>query len=191
MDVDRKVWTFVNWGRPFWLSSPILNDPDLVPIQVECGWGFSSLLTKSGDVFVWWPFSGVLEQHIRRLNDEMDRQDKKALPTSNNVIPCVTLSINVDPLRLPPLPPLPELNATGGEIQLIQIAALDAHIIGLTNKGHVVKFGALENEAIMSRGVWQYVGFLNCPRSSSSNIVLVAKIQRSQTCAEPPKFLAL
>ena len=157
----------MSWGRPFRLSTPLLNSPDSTPVQIECGWGFSSVLTKSGDVFVWWPFSGEMYNRIVRKNEGMDQGgDKKAIASTDGVIPCATWDLEADPVRLPQLPPLPELLNTGNSenqdaaTRLIQIAAFDAHLVGLTNKGHVLKFGALSNETTVSLGHWEYVSFI-------------------------------
>ncbi|KAF7370577.1 RCC1/BLIP-II protein [Mycena sanguinolenta] len=54
LDFKGRVWNFTSWGRPFTLSSQhILRDSR--PIQVECGWSFCSLLTKSGEVLPGLP----------------------------------------------------------------------------------------------------------------------------------------
>lgn len=160
-DSDGQIWTFPSWGRPFRLASYFFTDPDSKPIQVECGWGFSSVLTHSGDVFVWWPFSGGMAARIQRANTEMDDQgDRKATALPDDSIPCVTWDLNEDPVRLPSIPPLPDL--TDGEnedksTQLIQIAGLDGHLIGLTDKGHVLKFGCLDSKTTFPRGSWEYL----------------------------------
>lgn len=161
LDHKNKIWTFVNWGRPFQLVSPLLEDPDAIPLQIECGWSFSSLLTKGGDIFVWWPFSGQMHEIIAQKNLEMDQDgDKKAI-AREGLIPCVTWSLEFDPVRLPPIPPLPELPHAGDETtqitQLIQIAAFESHIIGLTNCGHVLKFGSTDNETTTAQGRWEYL----------------------------------
>lgn len=166
LDTTNKIWTFTNWGRPFWLSSSILHDPGLAPRQIECGWSFSSLLTKYGDVFVWWPFAGgmgvVIEQKMREMNNE---GDTKAHATEDGTIPCTTWDLDITPVRLPSIPILPELLNTGRPktsqiTELVQIAAFDSHIVGLTNHGHVLKFGPLDDENHVSQGRWEYV---RCP----------------------------
>ncbi|KAF5378889.1 hypothetical protein D9615_006986 [Tricholomella constricta] len=160
LDSKGQIWTFLTWGRPFRLVSDLFTDPDSKPLQIECGWAFSCVLTQSGDVFVWWPFSGEMAVHIERVNTEMDDQgDKKASALPDKTIPCVTWDLNEDPVRLPSIPPLPELTEESEEkpTQLIQIAGLDGHIIGLTNKGHVLKFGSLDSKATFTRGNWQYL----------------------------------
>ena len=68
----------------------------------------------------------------------------------------------MDPTRLPALPDLPDLPATGfveeersKETRLIKIAACDHWLIGLTNKGHILKLGGLLSEG--SARIWCYV----------------------------------
>ncbi|TFK39864.1 regulator of chromosome condensation 1/beta-lactamase-inhibitor protein II [Crucibulum laeve] len=162
LDQKNRIWTFTNWGRPFYLSSNLLTDPNLAPLQVECGWGFSSLLTKSGDVFVWWPFSGAMGEAVEAKNNEMDQVgDKKATLTADGVIPCIPWDVNIAPFRLPSIPILPELPSTGKEQkplpQLIQIAGFDRHIVGLTDNGHVLKFGPLDNIERAGHASWEYL----------------------------------
>ncbi|KAJ7442275.1 regulator of chromosome condensation 1/beta-lactamase-inhibitor protein II [Mycena latifolia] len=161
LDSKGRVWTFTSWGRPFTLSSRHLLR-DSKPLQVECGWNLSSVLTKSGEVFVWWPQSGRMLEQIEAKNASMDEERQffaRALP--DGVIPCATWELEADPARLPPLPSLPRLSTTGDEdveeIKIIKIAALDGRIVALTNQGHVVLFRGLENETTISRGRWQYL----------------------------------
>jgi SCF-associated factor 1 len=169
LDSKNQVWTFVNWGRPFRLDTHMLDcsSPETTPIQAESGWAFCSILTQSGDVLVFWPFSGEIGQLCDEENDAMDeRGDCQAYPTSDRHVPCVAWSLRADPLRIPPVPELPELNYTGLSQEqrqkattLIKIAAFDNYLIGLTNKGHVLKFGDLSNEYSFDRTTrWQYVG---------------------------------
>ncbi|KAF9482577.1 RCC1/BLIP-II [Pholiota conissans] len=161
LDRENKVWTFTNWGRPFRLSTSILHDPDYTPKQIECGWGFSSMLTRSGEVFVWWPFNGAMGETVQQKMRDMDSEGgKRALPSKDGLIPCVTWDLDMMPIRLPTLPDLPELSGTdmtSKNIELIQIAAFDQHIVGLTNRGHVLKYGGLEDETTAPNGRWEYL----------------------------------
>lgn len=148
----------MNWGHPFWLSSPVFKDPDFKPVQIECGWMFSCILTRSGDILVWWPFS---EQVDTCIQNEMNQKGRDASTPRDGAIPCVPWALDLEPKRLPSIPPLPDL-ANGASIeqkptQLIQVAGLDGCLIGLTNKGHVLIFGSLDNEVAASRGSWKYV----------------------------------
>ncbi|KAH9992978.1 RCC1/BLIP-II [Russula compacta] len=168
LDSKNQVWTFVNWGRPFRLDTPMLDctTPETTPVQAESGWSFSSILTQSGDVFVFWPFSGEIGRLCDEENDTMDeRGDCQAYATRDHCIPCVAWPLRADPLRLPHIPHLPELQNTGvsqeerpKETTLIKIAAFDNYLIGLTNKGHVLKFGDLSDENSFDRTTrWQYL----------------------------------
>ncbi|KAK6992259.1 SCF-associated factor 1 [Favolaschia claudopus] len=157
-----QVWNFTSWGRPFTLSSHHLR-ADSKPIQIECGWAFSSVLTKSGEIFVWWTQSGTMLERIDSKNTAMDNEDLFAKPLPDGVIPCATWNLEADPTRLPGLPPLPKLTEIGDlnedqeEPKIIRIAALDAHLVALTNQGHVVKFLGLGNENTVAGGRWQYL----------------------------------
>ncbi|KAL1747612.1 regulator of chromosome condensation 1/beta-lactamase-inhibitor protein II [Schizophyllum fasciatum] len=162
LDSNGHIWTFLNWGRPFRLTSPSLDPAHTVPIQVECGWHFSSILTKSGDVFVWFPNDGDMKTRIADKMHEMDSDgDKKADSTEDGYIPCVTWDVDLDPIQLPPLPALPELPDAGDisdeATKLIQIAGMDCHLIGVTNKGHVLKYGSVSGQAHVGQGRWEYL----------------------------------
>jgi SCF-associated factor 1 len=169
LDSKNQVWTFVNWGRPFRLDTHMLDcsTPETTPIQAESGWAFCSILTQSGDVLVFWPFSGEIASICDEENAAMnERGDCQAYPTAERHVPCVAWPLRADPLRIPHIPQLPELNHTelseeerSTATTLIKIAAFDNHLIGLTNKGHVLKFGDLSNENSFDRTTrWQYVG---------------------------------
>ena len=94
--------------------------------------------------------------------------DSLALPDRDrpNVIPCHCWDLTtVDPVRLRPIPhQLPDLPDTGlsdqensKETKLIKIASLDNRLIGLTNKGHVLKYDRLTDEETYDQGRWEYV----------------------------------
>ncbi|KAI0306063.1 RCC1/BLIP-II [Multifurca ochricompacta] len=156
LDSMSHVWTFVNWGRPFRLDTPMLDchSPETTPLQAESGWAFCAILTQSNDVLVFWPFSGEVGRQYEEENAAMDeRGDCHAYPTSEHSIPCVAWELRADPLRVPPIP-----RGKSKETVLIKIAAFDNHLIGLTNKGHVLKFGDLSNENSFNMSTrWEYL----------------------------------
>ena len=179
LDANSTVWNFRSWGRPFRLVSPSLDCSSLetTPIQIECGWEFSTVLMKSGDVYAWWPFGGTFEDRYWEAMAELDEDEstKAIVPDNEAVIPCHTWEINKDPIKLPILPDLPDLPATGlseeerrKDTKLIKIAAFNNCLVGLTNKGHVLKIGGLTDENSVQ--IWRYVSsismiwypFLNC-----------------------------
>ena len=169
LDTDSQIWTCVSWGRPFQLSTPLLDksSPETTAAQIISGWSFSAVLTDSSDVLVYWPFSGAMKTAIATKTEELDQQSStKAYPTEQepHVVPCYTWTMQgVDPVRLPSIPVrnLPELHGTGsaieGETKLVKIAGADNTIIGLTNKGHVLIYHTLGNETRNPQQSWVYV----------------------------------
>ncbi|KDQ61371.1 hypothetical protein JAAARDRAFT_30797 [Jaapia argillacea MUCL 33604] len=167
LDANGSVWTFENWGRPFRLLSPLLDNssPDSTPEQIECGWSFSSTLTRSGDVLVWWPFQPLMHDRIETKNAEMDAEGNKRAEARNGVIQCVPWDLVMDPIRLPHIPhDLPYLTGTAAsqevlnaDTKLVKIASADNLIIGLTNKGHVLKFDNLAGPGTVQQGRWEYL----------------------------------
>lgn len=166
LDANSTVWNFRSWGRPFRLVSPSLDcsSPETTPIQIECGWAFSTVLTRSGDVYAWWPFGDTFEDRYQAKMSQLDLQEstRAIVPDDGTVVPCHTWEINKDPLKLPILPDLPDLQATGlpeeerrKETKLIKIAAFDNCLVGLTNKGHVLKIDGLTDEDSVQ--IWNYV----------------------------------
>ena len=170
LDSKNQVWTFANWGRPFRFDTPMLDCslPETTPMQAESGWSFCSILTQSGDVLVFWPFSGEVDRRRDEQEAAMnERGDCQAYASSDHRVRCITWALRADPLRIPHIPQLPELNNTGISQEenskattLVKIAAFDNHLIGLTNKGHVLKFGLLSSETSFNRSTrWQYVSY--------------------------------
>jgi SCF-associated factor 1 len=92
--------------------------------------------------------------------------------------------VDLPPTRLPPIPSLPDLPDNGlqeerRQAQLIQIAAFDRHIVGLTNLGHILKItisGGTDDEDGGELGEWKYVGFI-LASTSDANIILAPQIQ--------------
>lgn len=159
IDSKNIIWTFVNWGRPFELSSLFLSQPDTEPRQIECGWSFSAVLMTNGEVLVWWPSDGRLAEVIRQETQKLDNgQIGMAQATDDGIIPCHTWKAAVDPVLLPSLPPLPDFVDVGEHYppKLVKIGGMNSHIVGLTNYGHVVIFRGLDHEQAMGRG-WEYV----------------------------------
>lgn len=166
LDANSTVWNFRSWGRPFRLVSPSLDcsSPKTTPAQIECGWVFSTILTRSGDVYAWWPFEEPFEGKYRQAMAELDKDEstKAIVPDGETVIPCHTWEMVQDPFKLPVLPDLPDLSTTGlsekerkKETKLIKIAAFDTCLVGLTNKGHVLKIDGLADEDSVQ--IWRYV----------------------------------
>jgi SCF-associated factor 1 len=146
-------------------------------VQVSSGWSCSAVLTRSGDVLVWFPraagfgdatgLSAAVEAANRRMDDERDK-NPMLIGGSHDVpprIPCHVWEIEYDPIKLNPLPDdLPRLDmAASGEeeeeepVKLIKIAAMENNMVGLTNRGHVLLYDDLGGESTVSTGHWKYV----------------------------------
>ncbi|KAI0358132.1 RCC1/BLIP-II [Trametes cingulata] len=182
LDAASQVWTFTSWGRPFRLSSSLLDksSPETTPVQVESGWTFSAILTESGDVLIYWPYGGTMKNIIDQKTEELNTIENpqlhiaaKARVSENDprVIPCYWWVMHgADPVRLPQIPAhtLPELRGTGlardqleGETKLIKIAGMDNCIVGLTNKGHVLRYDSLAGEDSYQQGQWEYLPYFS------------------------------
>lgn len=146
------------------------SSPSTTPVQVECGWSFTSILTQSADVLVYWPTTGGIRRAISEKRHEWETRnisEARAVSIIEGEIPCYTWTLEtIHPVQLPgiPIERLPNLIKTGltseqakQETKLIQIAALDNHLIGLTNKGHVLRYSSLYGEDSYMRGQWDYV----------------------------------
>ena len=166
LDANSTVWTFRSWGRPFRLISPLLDcsSPETTPLQIESGWMFCSVLARSGDVYAWWPFDGSFENLYWQTMSELDRDRSTRAVVSGDetVIPCHAWEIRNDPVKFPPLPDLPDLPSIGipkkelkEKTKLIKIAAFASSMIGLTNKGHVLKIDGLTDGNSVRH--WRYV----------------------------------
>ena len=129
---------------------------------------------------MWWPSTGALSGQYHEAIEEMDKYGSAKVVVSNNetAIPCHTFSIHMDPVKVPTLPDLPDLPSTGlpegehkKETKLIKIAACYKSLIGLTNKGHVLKLDGLQDENSML--IWHYVSE-NIDNLTSSQLVYIA-----------------
>ncbi|TFY69106.1 hypothetical protein EVJ58_g618 [Rhodofomes roseus] len=204
LDANSHVWICTSWGRPFMLSSRFLDksSPEATPAQITSGWSFSAILTESGDVLVFWPFSGNMAEAIATKTEELDQQSgtraTKALPTLQepDVIPCYTWTMQgADPVRLPAIPAgdLPELSGIGvtieDETRLIKIAGMDNTIVGLTNKGHVLLFQMYGGENEYTRNRWQYLPEFSEVEKVKDNETFTGTLPAGQTRPEPPETM--
>ncbi|KIJ65618.1 hypothetical protein HYDPIDRAFT_110746 [Hydnomerulius pinastri MD-312] len=160
LDEHFHIWTFLSFGRPFRLVTSLLDatTSDSTPLHVESGWNFSSVLTKGGDVFVWWPFSDEMRELVASQNAAMDAAGQKVEATDDGIIPCAHWQLRKDPYKLPELPRLPNLvsGIEDVDVRLIKIAALENHLVGLTNHGHVLKI-VVESSVLATREGWEYL----------------------------------
>lgn len=166
LDENMHIWTFLSFGRPFQLVTPFLDvgSPQTSPHQVVSGWDFSATLTKTGGVYVWFPWGQQISREIDDHNDIMDREGLRVIEMEEGVIPCATWQLHYDPHRLPDLPSLPSLScgSYAKDIRLVKIAAMEHHLVGLTNQGHVVKF-CLHGGELSRWTTWEYLPLFSDP----------------------------
>ena len=114
---------------------------------------------------MWWLYEATFVDRYWKGMASLDKYEstKAIVPNGGTVIPCHTWEINANPVKLPVLPDLPDLPVTGlpeeerrKETKLIKIAALSHSLVGLTNKGHVLKIDGLTDENAIP--IWSYVG---------------------------------
>lgn len=129
---------FLNWGQPFWFSTRLLDNtsPESTPIQVVSSWDCSAILTESGSVLVLW-----LDER-RIFTSSIGNEPVRV---TDYIIQCSILEACQEPFLLPSIPGLPLLYETDSPdnlevvTKLVKIAAMNGALIGLTNKGHVLK----------------------------------------------------
>jgi len=162
LDANSTVWNLETWGRPYRLVSPLLDcsSPETTPIQAESGWPFPAVLMRSGDVYRCPPPLGQYEKVMAELDE--DESTRAIVPDGETVIPCHTWEMNMDLVKLPIPPDLPDLPMTGlseeerrKETKFIEISAFWDGFVGLTNKGHVLKVNQFAGQD--SFDIWHYV----------------------------------
>ena len=119
----------------------------------------------SGDVYAWHRHVGEYEKAMATL--DKDGSTRAIVPDGGTAIPCHTWEMNVNLVKLPIPPDLPDLPMTGlpeeerrKETKFIKIATLDYDLIGLTNKGHVCFLDVtlyLRPPGSVGFGIWRYV----------------------------------
>ena len=164
LDTESRIWMFLSWGRPFRLTTALLDatTPDSTPMQIECGWTFSAVLTQSGDVYIWITSQLREDDRFKSKMDEMNAdKDKEAFATDDGEIPCATWDYDFNPFRVAPLPSLPNFanpGSTEQNVRLVKIAAMEHSLVGLTDKGHVLKYDDVQvTETGRLGGRWIYV----------------------------------
>lgn len=152
LDAQYRVWCFLSWGRPFIFNHPVFDatHPGSRVVQVESGWTFGAALTASGSVYVWHPtrdeMGAVWEAkrvELDQLYWEDHKDDARGLAKGSEIQCYIWAMDGVEPLRLPEPSELPNLHQSDGDAPqptfLVQIAAGDQFLVGLTNGGHVVR----------------------------------------------------
>ena len=119
---------------------------DSTPIQVVCNYYYSAILTRSGDVYIVYPF----EEYVRKEHEKHCEESETGLEIEGNRISCKTWKLKSELHKLRQIGDLPELDQRHGSPgsksppKIISIAATDELLIGLTDKGHVLKINQFD-----------------------------------------------
>ncbi|GAA5987077.1 hypothetical protein JCM5350_003750 [Sporobolomyces pararoseus] len=123
---DGKVWEFRSFGRIVEVkdeSSRWGPGSRNEVLSVNSGWDYSAVLTKNGEVYVWW------EQGLARLDRGATAagEDDLSSPSSQGV----TFPLEIDTLRLPPLSSSSNSDFEDDKIKLL--ACGDNFLVALTD----------------------------------------------------------
>ncbi|CAE6451761.1 unnamed protein product [Rhizoctonia solani] len=164
-DGGCNIYILLQWGHPIRLDTPTLSGdrPESTVVQVEAGWDVCTFLTEAGDVFAIFPFHSPFSETVT------ERTTQSVVTPQGGEVPCVCVDVQHHPTRLPSIPDdLPTLHPdplkSSVPPRLIQIAAGDKFVVGLTDGGHVLKldlptYDASELSRIIARGDlrWDYL----------------------------------
>ena len=154
------LWTFIPEESPFAIDleafKSVYPDSNSTPVQIVCSDIHAAILTKSRNVYVWWPFKmrGVIKRFSRTSESTVITQKE---------INRETARIRFGLHQLPALPMLPIIKQKGciteneASPKLIKIAAVRGGLLGLTDKGHVLMIDPGPTNDRPEIGNWIYV----------------------------------
>ncbi|CUA74633.1 hypothetical protein RSOLAG22IIIB_05641 [Rhizoctonia solani] len=168
-DGSRNIYVLLQWGRPIRLDTPALDGerPESTVVQVEAGWDVCTFLTETGTTFAVFPFHGSFERELGERTAQAGTLPE--VKPQGDQVPCVCTDFQHHPTKLPPIPSdLPVLHTDplkpDAPPKLVQIAAGDKFVVGLTDGGHVLKldlptYDESELGRIITRGDlrWNYL----------------------------------
>ena len=163
IDIKGNVWIIICPDHPFLLKSDLINNghADSTPIQVVCNYYYSAILTRSGDVYIVYPF----DEYVRKEHKKHCEESETGLEIEGNRISCKTWKLKCELYKLREIGDLPELDQRHGSPgnksppKIISIAATDNFLVGLTDKGyilHIKQFSSSLKTQIKDQN-WVYV----------------------------------
>ena len=142
------MWIIICPDHPFLLKSDLINNEhaDSTPIQVVCNYYYSAILTRSGDVYIVYPF----DEYARKEHEKRCEESETGLEIEGNRISCKTWSQKYELYKLREIGDLTELDQRHGSPgsksppKIISIAATDDYLAGLTDKGHILQINQFD-----------------------------------------------
>ena len=131
---------------------------------------FVSILTRTGSVYVIWPFDHEFGNKNRDRNHQLDQGAGAKVVAEDSVIPCNPIDIDAEPLALPDIPSdlprlLPQTDQEPPKPKLVHIAAGDNFIIGLTDQGHVLSIDVSSETPFDTNFLWLRDAFVRKTRT--------------------------
>ena len=148
IDIKGNVWIIICPDHPFLLKSDLINNghADSTPIQVVCNYYYSAILTRSGDVYIVYPF----DEYARKEHEKRCEESETGLEIEGNRISCKTWSQKYELYKLREIGDLTELDQRHGSPgsksppKIISIVATDDYLAGLTDKGHILQINQFD-----------------------------------------------
>ena len=163
--MERNMWIIIRPDRPFIIESDLINNEhaDSTPIQVVCGHDYSAILTRSGEIYIMWPF----DEYVIDAYKKQYEGSSTGLEIKGNSISCKTWKLKYDLYKLPQIGDLPELNqrdrspGSNSPPKIIKIAAMYNRLFGITDDGHILSITGVESRAEIGDKHWTYVIILH------------------------------
>ena len=78
IDIKGNVWIIICPDHPFLLKSDLINNghADSTPIQVVCNYYYSAILTRSGDVYIVYPFDEYARKEHEKRCEESETEER-------------------------------------------------------------------------------------------------------------------
>ena len=176
------MWIIICPDHPFLLKSDLINNEhaDSTPIQVVCNYYYSAILTRSGDVYIVYPF----DEYARKEHEKRCEESETGLEIEGNRISCKTWKLKYDLYKLPQIGGLPELNQrdrspkSNSSPKIIKIAAMYNRLFGITDDGHILSITGVESRAEIEDKHWTYVIILHIFFDILKLMMIILTVQR-------------
>ena len=153
---------------------------DSTPIQVVCGHDYSAILTRSGEIYIIWPF----DEYVIDAYKKQCKGSSTTLEIEGNSISCKTWKLKYDLYKLPQIGDLPELNQRDRSLgsnsppKIIKIAAMYNRLFGITDDGHILSITGVRSRAEIMNEHWTYVIILHIFFRYPKLIMTIFTVQR-------------
>ena len=178
------MWIIIRPDRPYIIESDLINNEhaDSTPIQVVCGHDYSAILTRSGEIYIIWPF----DEYVTGAYEKRCKGSSTRFKIKGNSISCKTWKLKYDLYKLPQIGDLPELNqrdrspGSNSPPKIIKIAAMYNRLFGITDDGHILSITGVRSRAEIMNEHWTYVIILHIFFRYPKLIMTIFTVQRGR-----------